>query len=196
MALGRMWSKTLVYFGLADEDEDYEDEALTVQPDVESAYRERASVRKIERTGRRRQTADFDDIFADDEYRGQRGSAAGQRVAPVRPLAAAVEQPQVRVHLVTPKNFNDAQTVADKFKRRHSGHSQSADQRDRIGQEAHRLCQWADVRARRGHAAGGRQGLPADSQERRGLGGGAPASRGQGLLQPVLAAPACDCPAG
>jgi cell division inhibitor SepF len=27
-----------------------------------------------------------------------------------------VEQPQVRVHLVTPKNFNDAQTVADKFK--------------------------------------------------------------------------------
>jgi cell division inhibitor SepF len=116
MALGRMWSKTLVYFGLADEDEDYEDEALTVQPDVDSAYRERASVRKIERTGRRRQTADFDDIFADDEYRGQRGSAAGQRVAPVRPLAAAVEQPQVRVHLVTPKNFNDAQTVADKFK--------------------------------------------------------------------------------
>lgn len=116
MALGRIWNRTLVYFGLADEDEDYEDETLTVQPDIESTYKERANVRKIERSSRRRQSSEFDDIFAEDEYRGQRGSAAGQRSAPVRPLSAAAEQPQVRVHLVMPKNFNDAQTIADKFK--------------------------------------------------------------------------------
>ncbi|MFH0916746.1 MAG: cell division protein SepF [bacterium] len=118
MAGGGIWHKTLVYFGLADEDDEYEydDETFTAQPDVESTYRERANVRKIERSSRRRQSTEFDDIFADEDYRGQRASAAGQRSASVRPLPAAVEQPQVRVHLVMPKNFNDAQIVADKFK--------------------------------------------------------------------------------
>ena len=109
MALGGMWHRTLVYFGLSDEDEDYEDETLTTQPDVESTYRERANVRKIERS-RRRPSADFDDIFAEDEYR------RSTRSTPVRPLAPVAEQAPVRVHLVMPKNFNDAQIIADKFK--------------------------------------------------------------------------------
>jgi cell division inhibitor SepF len=113
MALGGLWHRTLVYFGLADEeDEEYEDETLTVQPDIESTYRERASVRKIERNSRRRQTADFDDIFAEDDYQRRPQSRASQ----VRPLAPVAEQPPVRVHLVMPKNFNDAQVIADKFK--------------------------------------------------------------------------------
>ncbi len=116
MAGGGIWHKTLVYFGLADEDEDYDDETLAVQPDIESTYRERANVRKIERSSRRRQAGDFDDIFADEDYRSARASVTGQRGASVRPLAPAAEQPQVRVHLVMPKNFNDAQIIADKFK--------------------------------------------------------------------------------
>ncbi len=114
MALGGMWHKTLVYFGLADEDEDYDDETLTAQPDIESTYKERANVRKIEQSGRRRQSTDFDDIYSED-YGSPRGSSSG-RGASVRPLPTAVEQPQVRVHLVMPKNFNDAQIIADKFK--------------------------------------------------------------------------------
>lgn len=115
MASGGLWHRTLVYFGLADEDEEFEDDTLTTVPDVESSYRERTNVRKIDRSGRRRQASDFDDIFADDDYRGGRSSSSG-RGAAVRPLPTAVEQPQVRVHLVTPKNFNDAQIIADKFK--------------------------------------------------------------------------------
>lgn len=109
MALGGMWHRTLVYFGLADEDEDFDEETLTAQPDVESTYRERANVRKIERSTRRRHSAEFDDIFAEEDYRSQRAAA-------VRPMPTPVGQPQVRVHLVMPKNFNDAQTIADKFK--------------------------------------------------------------------------------
>ena len=116
MAVGGIWHRTLVYFGLADEDEDYEDETLNPQQDVESTYRERPNVRKIERNSRRRQPAEFDDIFAADDDPRRRVSVAGQRSAPVRPLPTAVEQPQVRVHLVMPKNFNDAQIIADKFK--------------------------------------------------------------------------------
>jgi len=117
MAGAGVWHKTLVYFGLADEDDDfYDDETLTTQPDVESTYRERPNVWKIERSSRRRQSTEFDDIFADEGYRGQRASSTSQRTAAVRPLPTPVDQPQVRVHLVTPKNFNDAQIIADKFK--------------------------------------------------------------------------------
>ena len=114
MAVGGIWHRTLVYFGLADEDEEYEDDILTAQPDIEATYPERARVRKIERNSRRR-SSDFDDIFAEDDYRGARDPSAGHRGATVRPLIPA-EQLQVRVHLVVPKNFNDAQIIADKFK--------------------------------------------------------------------------------
>ena len=118
MAGGGMWHKTLVYFGLADEDEDYDDETLSVRPDIEPAYRgpERSTVKKVDRNNRRRQASDFDDIYAEDSYRTQRAAPAPPRGGNLRPLPSLVEQPQVRVHLVMPKNFNDAQIIADKFK--------------------------------------------------------------------------------
>jgi cell division inhibitor SepF len=119
-----LWHRTLVYFGLADEDEDYDDETLAAPPpDIESTYRERATVRKIERSPRRRGATDFDEIFADDDYRtyrdrdrsGRDSREPLQRQAVVRPVPTA-EAPPVRVHLVLPKTFNDAQIIADKFK--------------------------------------------------------------------------------
>ena len=116
MAGGGMWHKTLVYFGLSDEDEDYEDETLSVRPDIEPSYRERPYVKKIDRNSRRRQSSDFDDIYSEDAYRTSRVAPVPPRGAPVRSLPTLVEQPQVRVHLVMPKNFNDAQVIADKFK--------------------------------------------------------------------------------
>jgi cell division inhibitor SepF len=119
MAGGGVWHKTLVYFGLSDEEEDYEEETLNVRPDIEPSYGERPYVKKIDRNSgnsRRRSSSDFDDIYSDDSYRGQRNSAPPSRSGSVRPLAPVVDQPQVRVHLVMPKNFNDAQVIADKFK--------------------------------------------------------------------------------
>jgi cell division inhibitor SepF len=114
-----MWHKTLVYFGLADEDDDYyEDEEPVQQPDPESTYRQRATVRRIESTPKRRGASDFDDIFSGDDYRSSRSSSlASQRsVPPVRAVPAQQDQQPVRVHLVVPKNFNEAQIIADKFK--------------------------------------------------------------------------------
>jgi cell division inhibitor SepF len=121
MAGGGLWHKTLVYFGLADEDDDYEEETLNTRPDIEPSYGERPYVKKIDRnTSRRRSSSDFDDIFSDDTYRGgqssQRGGGATPRGGTVRPLPSLVEQAPTRVHLVMPKNFNDAQVIADKFK--------------------------------------------------------------------------------
>jgi cell division inhibitor SepF len=115
-----MWHKTLVYFGLADEEDDYyDDEPPVQQPDVESTYRQRANVRRIESTPRRRGSSDFDDIYSEDDYRGssRASSMSSTRTSPVRPVPSASDHQQpVRVHLVVPKNFNDAQVIADKFK--------------------------------------------------------------------------------
>ena len=111
-----LWHKTLVYFGLADEEDDYYDEEVPAQqqPDLESTYRQRANVRRIESTSKRRGASDFDDIYSDDDYRSARPSSMSTRTSPVRPVPSASDQQPVRVHLVVPKNFNDAQIVADK----------------------------------------------------------------------------------
>ena len=107
MAFRDSWHRALVYFGLA-EDRDVYEEADPVEPeaDLEERPRERAPVRRLPSSRRRRD--EFDDIFADDE-------PAGARTTTLRPVAAARNGEQ-RVHLVIPKSFNDAQQVADKFK--------------------------------------------------------------------------------
>jgi cell division inhibitor SepF len=107
MGLGDSWHKMMVYFGVADDEEDYEEEeTLAPHEDLEHVYQERGSnVRKLSR-GRGR-AAEYDDIFADEP--------AARRAPAVR----AVEPPRsqrVEVHLVIPKSFNDAQQIADKFK--------------------------------------------------------------------------------
>jgi cell division inhibitor SepF len=120
--MASLWHKTLVYFGLADEEDDYYDDEeppVQQQPDVESTYRQRANVRRIEPTSKRRSAPDFDDIFSDDDYRPssrQSAMSSTRSAPPVRAVPSMQEQQPVRVHLVVPKNFNDAQIIADKFK--------------------------------------------------------------------------------
>ena len=106
MGLGDSWHKVAVYFGIADDEADYEeDETLAPHEELERSYQERPNVRKLN-GGRSRN--DYDDIFADEPRR--RGSAPVVRaLEPTRPT-------RVEVHLVIPKNFNDAQQIADKFK--------------------------------------------------------------------------------
>ena len=107
MGLGDTWHKVMVYFGIAEEDEYDEDETLAPHDELERSYQERPNVRKLSR-GRGR--SDYDDIFADE---APRAASPPQRV--VRPIEAPRQQ-RVEVHLVVPKNFNDAQQIADKFK--------------------------------------------------------------------------------
>jgi cell division inhibitor SepF len=103
MALRDSWHSALVYFGLAEEYHDELDEAP--EADLEDRYRERPNVRRL-----RRRRDEFDDIFAEDDEGGQ-----------VRARATTLKSVgrgngDVRVHLVIPKSFNDAQQIADKFK--------------------------------------------------------------------------------
>jgi cell division inhibitor SepF len=113
MAFRDTWHRTLVYFGLA-EDEAYEDEEPYPEPEEElqDSYRERPNVRRLNASRRRRD--DFDDIFADDAPAERRPTTALRPVA--RGTASGRNGGDVRVHFVAPRSFNDVQDVADKFK--------------------------------------------------------------------------------
>ena len=115
MAIRDTWHRTLVYFGLAEERDPYEDydpdptpSAREPEVELEDRYRERPNVRRLSR----RRRDDIDDIFGDDD--GDAGG--GARTAVLRPVRGTNGRGDVRVHLVIPKSFNDAQDVADKFK--------------------------------------------------------------------------------
>ncbi|MGH2854241.1 MAG: cell division protein SepF [Solirubrobacteraceae bacterium] len=111
MAFRDSWHRALVYFGLAEEYHDeYEDDAPQ-EAALEEHYRERPNVRRL-----RRRRDDFDEIFAEDEPRGREsGSRAGRPTTVLRSVGSR-SNGDVRVHLVIPKSFNDAQQVADRFK--------------------------------------------------------------------------------
>jgi cell division inhibitor SepF len=114
MALRDSWHKALVYFGLAEDHDygpEYEDE---FEPETGSEEvletgreRDRGSVRRLP-TSRRARRDEIDDIFADDE------PIAASRTRTLRPVENGSD---IQVHLVIPRNFNDAQQVADQFKR-------------------------------------------------------------------------------
>jgi cell division inhibitor SepF len=115
MGFSDSWHRTLVYFGLAEDRDAYREEeeeqpAAIREPeaDLEDRYRERPNVRRL---STRRRRDEIDDIFADD-------SPSERRTGVLRSVGRPGNgsSGEVRVHLVVPKSFNDAQDVADKFK--------------------------------------------------------------------------------
>jgi cell division inhibitor SepF len=108
MALRDTWQRALVYFGLAEEEDRRYETVEEPEPEVEleDRYRDRPNVRRLQR----RRRDDFDDIFA-DEPRGSRDTRI------LRPVGGNGRSTgEIQVHLVVPKNFNDAQQIADQFK--------------------------------------------------------------------------------
>jgi cell division inhibitor SepF len=104
MAFRDSWHRALVYFGLAEEYHDDYDDDPPHEEALNDRYRERPNVRRL---SPRRSRDEFDDIFAEDEPRGRPTTV-------LRPVNRG--NGEVRVHLVIPKSFNDAQQIADKFK--------------------------------------------------------------------------------
>jgi cell division inhibitor SepF len=105
MAFRDTWHRTLVYFGLA-EDHAYEEE-LEHYPEPEPEPEP-----NVRRLSSRRRRDEIDDIFADDAATDRRTTA----LRPVPGRGNGRSGSDVRVHWVAPKNFNDVQDVADKFK--------------------------------------------------------------------------------
>src|SRR5215469_6338312 len=115
VALGDLWNRTLVYFGIAEEDDDWEDEdGYTAEESLEQTYRERPNVRRL--TPRRR-SQNYDDWTESEEAerterterperveRQERvaARAAAPRARGVRHMEAVPNPGSVRVHLVLP----------------------------------------------------------------------------------------------
>ncbi len=113
MALRDTWHNVLVYFGLAEEDDGYREEAAEPEPEEElqAGYRDRPNVRRLQN---RRRRDEIDDIFADEPP----PRSSGRQTRVLRPVDGNGGRSGggVQVHLVIPKSFNDAQQVADQFK--------------------------------------------------------------------------------
>ena len=113
MSLGDVWNRTLVYFGIA-EDEDWEEDLTVSDEEVERDYRrrERANVRRLPRRRDPDAWSEADSTSEPDV------AAVSSRPSPRRARLRGVEASgsQVRVHLVLPRSFNDAQQIADRFK--------------------------------------------------------------------------------
>lgn len=138
MALRDTWRRSLEYFGLVEGD--YIDEGEYDEPGTdpelaldETAVAPREAAGRSMR-GRRGREDDIDDIFGDDEPPRRRAAPVEEDPAPqprrrrgIRGIEPrGVEPPPARrggnggdfsMHMVTPRSFNDAQSIADEFKR-------------------------------------------------------------------------------
>ena len=116
MGLGEVWSRALVYFGIAEEEEYWDDESFSAEDELKRSYAERPNVRRLPRPQDHLATAQAEADESASVLQAERGRRPRQprRVSPN--LVPAPES-AARVHLVVPKNFNDAQAIADRFKR-------------------------------------------------------------------------------
>lgn len=109
MGFSNVWNRTLVYFGIAEEEEDWDEDGFATNEELERSYqmRERANVRRLA-PRRQRELDDWTDPEPAPE------------AAPARPRLRGVEALPApgsgQLHLVVPRSFNDAQQIADKFK--------------------------------------------------------------------------------
>ena len=111
MGFADVWNRTLVYFGIAEEDDWDEDiDGYATEEQLERSYSSRPNVRRL---APRRRERDYDDWT--DSSQDATTVQRPERVPRPRGLEA-VPSGNVQVHLVIPRSFNDAQQIADKFK--------------------------------------------------------------------------------
>ena len=108
MGFADVWNRTLVYFGIAEE-EDWDEDGHATQEELERSYSERPNVRRLAPRRREREYDDWTDP-------GEEPAPSRRASSRPRGLEAVPSGANVRVHLVIPRSFNDAQQIADKFK--------------------------------------------------------------------------------
>jgi cell division inhibitor SepF len=109
MGFSDVWNRTLVYFGIA-EDEEWDEDGVATQEELEREYRSRATRQNVRRLPRSREES------WTDESGGAQAAPRPTSSRSSRARLRGVDSGQVRVHLVLPRSFNDAQQIADKFK--------------------------------------------------------------------------------
>ena len=124
MAIRDTWRRALEYFGLVEgdyiEEGQYYEEGDTGSEtlgETAVAPRDPAPVSPLRGgRGRRGGRDDIDDIFGDDEPPRRRRGRGGE-LRSVESVPVGNGGSDFSMHVVTPRSFNDAQQVADEFKR-------------------------------------------------------------------------------
>ena len=103
MGFADVWNRTLVYFGIAEEEE-WDEDGYVTNEQIEDSYRQRDrhNVRRLP------SAPEADEWPAEEPTRSRRGGATR--------LRSVDSGPPAKVHLVVPRSFNDAQQIADRFK--------------------------------------------------------------------------------
>jgi cell division inhibitor SepF len=107
MGFSDLWSRTLVYFGIAEEDEWDDDDGYATNEQLEESYRrrDRQNVRRLPSAPEA------------DEWSAEEAAPSRRRREQPSPRLRSVDPgPPAKVHLVVPRSFNDAQQIADRFK--------------------------------------------------------------------------------
>ena len=104
MGMRDLWSKTLVYFGIAEDDE-WEDDLVETNEHVEDTYsrKERQNVRRLP------------SVTEPDPWASEEAAQPRREPRPSRLRSVTAPSP-AKVHLVVPRTFNDAKQIADRFK--------------------------------------------------------------------------------
>ena len=124
MAIRDTWSRALEYFGLVEGDYIEEGEYDEGDTGTDMALDEASSPREPVRSSSRRRARedDIDDIFGDDEPPTRTRTREDEEPEPAprrgrRRASRGNGGGVASMHVVTPRSFNDAQQVADEFKR-------------------------------------------------------------------------------
>ena len=105
MGFSDLWSRTLVYFGIA-EDEEWDDDGMqTSERELEESYRrrDRQNVRRLPSTD-------------EEDWPSEESAAPPPRRDRSSRLRSVSAPAPAKVHLVAPRAFNDAKQIADRFK--------------------------------------------------------------------------------
>ena len=192
MSFGDLWNRTLVYFGIAEEDEECydDDEAYAAEESLEQSYRERPNVRRLTPRRRSHELRRLD---------GVRGGPSAPAPAPARrrprrrrarrARAATSRRCRTRTRCASISCCRAASTTRSRSPTSSSTsipvilNLQNAD-----AELSKRLIDFASgltYALDGGHAAGRRQGVPAHAAKRRGQRRAArAAARARRLLQP------------
>jgi cell division inhibitor SepF len=106
MGFSDLWNRTLVYFGIAEDEEWDDDDLQTSEQQLEESYRrrDRQNVRRLP------SSVEAEGWESEESPEPQPRRERSSRLRSVSAPAPA------KVHLVQPRAFNDAKQIADRFK--------------------------------------------------------------------------------
>jgi cell division inhibitor SepF len=106
MGLSDLWNRTLVYFGIAEDDDWDDDQVQTSEQQMEDGHRrrDRQNVRRLPSPAE------------DEEWESEESVVPPPRRERSSRLRSVSAPAPAKVHLVAPRAFNDAKQIADRFK--------------------------------------------------------------------------------